>query len=257
MMERTSSGSFESFQEAGRRGRSGDNCREFYIECNQVWSGRRCSNWPTNDNSGNLCLPTGAAPFAATMVSYKSYNHQTLWRTCSLVGVAIAPAIASLPFVVILLFILFIYECRILFIDSEQMSVGGSGSWFGDFLSMSGLVVIYVCLLISFWPCWRLWPRGPSTLDALTEYICVNDWMAGFIRVTRIINSIIKVVYCDWKFSFPKCAAFFYPMSYRWVLTLKVKRLRTDDSFPDFPSTKLKTRLTLLRQPGFSIRPDF
>jgi len=36
MLERTTGNSFEAFYDAGRRGRSGENCRQIYLECNEV-----------------------------------------------------------------------------------------------------------------------------------------------------------------------------------------------------------------------------
>lgn len=36
LLERTTDSSFESFYEAGRRGRSGVDCRSVYLECNEV-----------------------------------------------------------------------------------------------------------------------------------------------------------------------------------------------------------------------------
>lgn len=35
VLERTTGSAFEKFYEAGRRGRSGENCREIYLECNE------------------------------------------------------------------------------------------------------------------------------------------------------------------------------------------------------------------------------
>lgn len=36
VLERTTGNSFEAFYDAGRRGRSGENCRQIYLECNEV-----------------------------------------------------------------------------------------------------------------------------------------------------------------------------------------------------------------------------
>lgn len=36
VLERQSGGTFEDYFEAGRRGRSGIDCRELYLECNEV-----------------------------------------------------------------------------------------------------------------------------------------------------------------------------------------------------------------------------
>lgn len=36
VLERTTGNTFESFYDAGRRGRSGENCRQIYLECNEV-----------------------------------------------------------------------------------------------------------------------------------------------------------------------------------------------------------------------------
>lgn len=36
ILERTTDKSFQSFYEAGRRGRSGIDCRQIYLECNEV-----------------------------------------------------------------------------------------------------------------------------------------------------------------------------------------------------------------------------
>lgn len=36
VLERTTGNAFEAFYDAGRRGRSGENCRQIYLECNEV-----------------------------------------------------------------------------------------------------------------------------------------------------------------------------------------------------------------------------
>lgn len=36
VLERTTGNSFEAFYDAGRRGRSGEDCRQIYLECNEV-----------------------------------------------------------------------------------------------------------------------------------------------------------------------------------------------------------------------------
>lgn len=36
VLERQSGGTFEEFYEAGRRGRAGIDCRQMYLQCNEV-----------------------------------------------------------------------------------------------------------------------------------------------------------------------------------------------------------------------------